>query len=275
MAEKNVTKAERREAAREKARKLQEAEARRAKRNRNLTIGVIIAAIVLIGVVVWSIVSNGRGAADDDSSGRQEWDPVAVQVEPVVKDGTDITTGWSVVGEGAELATDANRVDIYFDYMCTYCNELEQMNGGDINDIVAAGDAEFVYHPVAILRNDFSAKGAAAFKYIAENSPEHLTAFHKNVFDEADAVLNNRASALPDWGSIANAARDAGVPEDIASSIEKEADLDWVNTATQSFLEDYRGTPTVLLNGTETTAWAANDFPALLGLAEPKATPTE
>lgn len=274
MAEKNMTKAERREAAREKARKLQEAEAKRAKRNRLITIGIILAAIALVGVVIWSIVSNGRDNGED-GAGRQEWDPVAVQVEPVVKDGTDITTGWSVIGDGAELAADSNRLDIYFDYMCTYCNDLEQFNGGDINDIIAEGDAEIVYHPVAILRNDFSAKGAAAFKYVAENSPEHLAAFHKNVFEETDAVLNNRSSSLPDWGSIEDAARDAGVPEDIASSIEEEADLEWVNTATQAFLENYRGTPTVLLNGTETTAWAANDFPAMLGLAEPKATPTE
>lgn len=268
-----MTKAERRAAAREKARKLQEAEAKRAKRNKFITIGVIVAALVLVGVAIWSIVSNGSD--EDTETGRQQWDPVNVQVEPVVKEGTDLTTGWAVVGDGAQISGDANRVDIYFDYMCTYCNDLEQMNGGDINDIIASGDAEFVYHPVAILRNDFSAKGAAAFKYIAENSPEHLMAFHKNVFELTDALMNGREVTMPDWNSIVDAARDAGVPDSVASSIEQEADLDWATATTQEFLTDYRGTPTVLLNGTETTAWAANDFPGLLGLAEPKASQTE
>lgn len=270
MANQNATKAERREAARLKAKKLQEAEAKRAKRNKFLTIGIIVVAIVLVGVAIWSIIANGND--EDTATGRQEWDPVAVQVEPVVKDGTDVTTGFSVVGEGAELSADAPRVDIYFDYMCAYCSDLEQMNGGDINGIIATGDAEFVYHPVAILRNDFSAKGAAAFKYIADNSPEHLLAFHKNVFEDTDAVLNGRSSTIPDWSNIEAAARDAGVPEDIASSIEEEADMEWASTTTQEFLTTYQGTPTVLLDGSPTNTWAANDFPAMLGLAEPKAT---
>lgn len=268
MSTKNMTKAERREAAREKARKLQEAEAKRAKRNKFLTIGVIILAVAVVAVAIFAIISNRSD--DDSTTGRQQWDPVNVQVEPVLKEGTEITTGYSVLGEDAELADNAPRVDIYFDYMCTYCNDLEQFNGGDINDIIASGESEFVFHPVAIMRNDFSAKAAASFRYIAENSPEHLMAFHKNVFQDTDAVLNNRSSTLPDWGNIVSAAKDAGVPDEIADSIEAEADLDWAGTATQEFLTTYRGTPTVLVNGTETSAWAANDFPGLLGLAEPK-----
>lgn len=263
----NKTKAERRAEAREKARRLQELEAKRAKRNKLITILVIVVAIVLVGVAIWSIVSNG---SKDDANGRPDYDPVAVQVEPVVKENTEITTGFAVIGENAELSADAPRVDIYFDYMCTYCNDLEQWNGADINDLVAEADAEFVYHPVAILNNDFSAKGAAAFKFIAENSPEHLAGFHKNVFEDTDAVLNGRSSTLPDWGNIRDAASDAGVPSDIVDRIEDEADLEWANTVTTEFLKEYRGTPTVLVNGEETTAWANNDFKAMLGLAEPK-----
>lgn len=270
MAQQNMTKAERREAAREKARKLQEAEAKRAQRNKIITIVIIVVAVALVGVAIWSIVSN-RGD-DEDAAGRQQWDPVSVQVEPALKEGTDITTGYSVLGDNAELSADAPRVDIYFDYMCSYCNDLEQFNGGDINDLIASGDAEFAFHPVAILRNDFSAKGAAAFRYIAENSPEHLMMFHKNVFAETDAVMNGRTSTLPDWNEIVGAAKDAGVPDEIADAIEAEADRDWVATTTEEFLSTYSGTPTVLVNGTETTAWAANDFPGMLGLAEPKPT---
>ena len=264
-----MTKAERRELAREKARKLQAEEAKRAKRNKMLTIGVIVIAVILVGVAIFAIVSN-RGD-DESTTGRQEWDPVNVQVEPVIKEGTDVTTGYSVLGEEAELSADAPRVDIYFDYMCTYCNDLEQFNGGDINDIIATGDSEFVFHPVAIMRNDFSANAAASFKYVAENSPEHLMAFHKNVFADTDAILNNRSSTLPDWDNLVASAKDAGVPDEIADSMQAEADLAWANETTQEFLSTYRGTPTVLVNGTETSAWAANDFPGLLGLAEPKA----
>ena len=268
----NQTKADRRAEAREKARKIQEQEAKRAKRNKFITIGVIIVAIALVGVAIWSIVSNGNA---EDASGRTNYDPIAVQVEPVVKDGTDITTGYAIYGEDAELTTDSHRVDIYFDYMCTHCNDLEQWNGADINDIMAEGEAEFVYHPVAILQNDFSAKGAAAFKFIAENSPEHLVAFHKNVFEDTDAVLNGRSSAIPDWNSIREAASDAGVPSDIVDRIEDEADLEWAETVTLEFLQDYRGTPTVLVDGQETTAWANRDFKGMLGLAEPKASTEE
>jgi len=268
MSNQNMTKAERREAAREKARKIQEAEAKRAKRNKILTILIIVVAVALVGVAIWSIVANKSD--DESSSRRQQWDPVSVDVEPVVKPDTDVTTGYSIIGAGEEFAADAPRVDIYFDYMCSYCNDLEQFNGADINDLVASGDAQFVLHPVAILRGDFSAQGAAAFKYIAEKSPEHLLAFHKNVFAATDEVLNGRSSTMPDWSTLTDAAKDAGVPADIVSSMEADADLEWAQTTTQKFLEDYRGTPTVLVNGTQTDAWAGHDFPGMLGLAEPK-----
>lgn len=264
------TKAERREAAREKARKLQELEEKRAKRNKLITIIVIVVAIALVGVAIWSIVANGSD--DEEDAMRQEYDPVAVQVEPVTIEGADVPTGFSVLGEDAEYSEDAQRVEIYFDYMCIHCNNLEQWNGGDLNEITAQGDAEIFYYPVAIMNNDISVYGAATFQYIAENSPEHLMAYHKNLFDITDAYLYNREAVRPDWDSVKQAARDAGVSDDVVDSLESEVDLEWVNAANQQFSANgFTGTPTVLLNGEVNYEYAENDFPAMLGLAEPEA----
>lgn len=259
---KSMSKAERREAARERARKLAAQEAKKAQRNKLYTIIGILVAIAIVGVAIWAIINNNSG---DDAV---DFDPPLVTVTETQND-AGVSDGYTVVPEGVTPATDAKDVAIYFDYMCRYCAQLESNYGYQINDMMEKGQINLTLHPVAILNTNFSTQGAAAFHYIAGNSPEHLAKFHKELFDLTSQIFSGQSSTEPGWPQIVDAAKAAGVPAEIADSIEANVDTEWLNGATNSFREKYTGTPTVLMDGQENYQWAEEGFYSMVGVEDP------
>lgn len=261
---KNLTKAERREAAREKARKLREAEERQAKRTKIITIVSIIAAIAIVGVAIWAIVSNSSGESD---GGYLEYDAPSVTVEPIENADAGIVDGYAVLGSDATLEDGAPTIDVYFDYMCVHCNTLEQTRGGEINKIVDEGRAKVVLHPVNIINSQYARDAAAAFHYVAENSPEHLLKFHENLFSQSNQVFSGQSSTEPGWDQIVESADDAGVPQEVIDAMQDGLDFDWVTGATEAFRQNFTGTPTVLLNGEDDNGmWSREGFLPMVGL---------
>ncbi|MDO5724053.1 MAG: thioredoxin domain-containing protein [Flaviflexus sp.] len=253
-----TTKKERREAAREKARKIQAEEEKRAKRNKMLTIGAIAAVALVVLISVISILTGGK-----DEEEAAEWDAPEVSVTPVTED--DLVTGYQIVGE-SKPADDAPRVDLYFDYLCSHCVDLEMRHGADLATYADNGKAQVILHPVAILGQEFSAEATAAFREVAEKDPEHLLAFHKAVFDHAENLMKTRASDAGGWGELVSLAEEAGVSSEVAEGLEANADLEWANKVSEHFLEDYRGTPTLLVNGEQNYEWAEKPMGEILGI---------
>lgn len=254
-----TTKKERREAAREKARQIQVEEARRAKRNKILTIIGIAAVVLVVLIAVISIVSGKKS----EESAPSDWEAPEVSVKAVTED--DLVTGYQIVG-AAEPAADAPRVDLYFDYLCSHCVDLEAARGAELAALANNGKAQVVLHPVAILGQEFSADASAAFHEVATKDPDHLLAFHKAVFDHAEDLMKQRTTEVGGWDKLADLAEQAGVPADIAKGLEANADLEWVTKVSEHFLEDYRGTPTVLVNGEQNYEWPDKSFEEILGL---------
>lgn len=264
-AKEQLTKKERREAAREKARKAAEAEAKRQKRAKAMTIGIIVAAIALIGVVIWAIVSNSSGSKEGEGTFLQYETPL-VEVSPFEDPDSGNVVGFALTGTESTPDDGAPTINVYFDYMCVHCNTLERDRGGELSKIVAEGRATVVLHPVAIMGTAYSANGAASLEYIAKNSPEHLLKFHNNLFAYSDDVFSGRSSTEPSWEQIKKAASDAGVPEDVVNGMQDSVDIEWLQTATDDFRAKYQGTPTVLLNGQEDFSWARQGFLPMVGL---------
>ncbi|MGH3908026.1 MAG: DsbA family protein [Pseudonocardiaceae bacterium] len=146
-------------------------------------------------------------------------------------------------------------IDVYEDFLCSGCGQLEQLYGGQLEDAAAAGQARVVYHPVAIL-DDYStpagystlAAGAALCAAEAGVFPR----FHDSLFD-----TQPRGAGGPAWTSaqLLQLGSALGAGDDFMRCV--QGDHERVADATdqaRQYLSARRpdgrfGTPTILVNG--------------------------
>ncbi|MFC4553767.1 DsbA family protein [Georgenia faecalis] len=229
-------KQERRDAAREKARKIREAQQRREKRNRILIIAGVVAFVAVVVVALYSILSQSDPQLDEVDSAPS----------------TALATGGIPVGASGAAGSeneDVPVVDIYLDYQCHWCAVFEQTNAEALDTLATSGEATIVYHPIAILDGSdtgFPMRAAQAAAVVADQAPEQFTAFNVAVF----------AAQGPEGGvplsdeQIAEAALSAGVPQEVVDSFGGDAFRDWVKASTAQATEDgVSGTPTIRIDG--------------------------
>lgn len=258
----NLTKQQRREQAREAARKLQEEEAKRTKRNRLLAIVASVLVVALIGTAVFFIVRSGNERTKDEdwaafqpaASVFTEGTPDNVNDQGGISVGSDLVAG--TVNDGKPTVT------IYFDYLCSYCNQLEGEYGEELTQMAKDGDITLVYQPVSILGQEFSDLGAAADFYLAANAPEQYLQFHNKVFTEVTEPLFAKDADLPvpTTEDLLRVAKDVGVPDDVVSGLETVlADgsyQKWVDLAYEQFgANGLNGTPRVIIDDRELVNW--------------------
>ncbi|MFT0849109.1 thioredoxin domain-containing protein [Actinomycetaceae bacterium L2_0104] len=258
----NLTKQQRREQAREAARKLQEEEAKRTRRNKLMAIIGSIVVVALVGTAIFFIVRSGK----DQSSGEDwaDFEPAAsVFTEGTpenVNDQGGISVGSNLVAgtenEGAPTVT------IYFDYLCSYCNQLEGTYADELTQMAEDGDITLIYQPVSILGQEFSDLGAAADYYLAANAPEQYLEFHNTVFSEVTEPLFEEGANLPapTAEDLLEVANEVGVPDDVVTGLEATlADgsyQKWVDLAYEQFgANGLNGTPRVIIDGRELVNW--------------------
>src|SRR5690606_33500232 len=92
----------------------------------------------------------------------------------------------------------------------------------------------------------YSTRAASAAATVAEGSPEHFIEFSYLLF------VNQPGQGMAHWTDqqLADLALEAGVPDDVASSITEGKFRQWVGSATQrASVDGMQGTPTVAVNG--------------------------
>jgi len=255
------SKNERRDAAREQARVLREQQAKRDKRNKIIAISGLGAAVVALVAVVLVIIGQ-RPDGDDALPDYADTPLSEVTDAPTVA----LETGGIPVGaDGVGSAVDESlpRVDVYLDYMCPACGAFEESNGDNLITLASEGTATVVYHPVAILNRfsngtGYSTRAAAASALVAQDAPDAFPDFNQQMFagqpEEGTDGLTN--------AEIADIARDAGVPDDVAEDIADGTAVDtfgqWVTSATNAVTADESlvneqngsfGTPTITVDG--------------------------
>lgn len=249
------TKQERREAAREQARKLREEQERRAKRNRAIVIVSVVVGVLAIAALVWAIVS---------ASGRSALDGVA---RPA---GSDDSGGIPIGAtlEAGSTNPGAAEVSVYLDYTCSHCGTFEDINATDLTALAQAGEATVRFHPVAILDGSggytgFSGEAVNAAATVAEYAPSKFLDAHLALFALWDSAVqtavDSGATAVtePTVADIQAAVLGAGVPQDVVDRIAAREFADWVAATTRQFGRDgLQGTPTVLINGEVFTGWS-------------------
>lgn len=254
MADERMTKNQRREEARLAALKLKEDQARKARRQR--TLAFLLGAVLLIGVAVtaWVIVAQSNQPELADVELRPAGSTLSGGI-PVGPDG--------VAGDTTGAAADAVTVALYSDFMCPICAGFEQINGKTLADLRESGDIILEYHPVSILDRAsegtaYSTRSATAVALVAAEAPKFYVPFVDALFVSQP---KENTEGLTD-AQIADIARQAGVPEEVAATIESSAYLGtgsddvttygpWVRAATSQASKDLGqlGTPTIRLNG--------------------------
>ena len=238
------TKQERREAARERAKKLREAQARREKRNRFLLIGGGVVFIVLIALAIYAIVSSS-GTKPLEGVGEA---PAGATESGAIPVGAD---GAGTVNEGAP------ELDIYVDYLCPHCAHFEEVNGQDVVDLVAAGEVTANIHPITFMDRStdytgFSTRGAQATAVVAELAPERLLDFHLALFEAqgpgGGVELSN--------SQIVNAGTNIGLDSEVTDRFGGDNFKEWVLAASgQARSDNVTYTPTIRINGEDFEEW--------------------
>lgn len=264
------TKAERREAARAEALALRAAQERKDKLGRAMMLGALVVGLTALFVIIAYVLINSSGS--DSGSGSSSQTPfVAGSPKPlseVKAPATADDTGGFPVGAAGAAGTvneGAPRVDVYLDFMCPLCGQLETLNAATLDDMRAQGTATVVYHPIAILDSQsqgtgFSSRSAAAAAYVASQAPDKFLAFNAAIFENQ-----------PEEGSVGltdaemqKLAKEAGVPAEVAAKIGDGTATatygEWVTAQTAADgsnpelqYEDQGkkqfGTPTITING--------------------------
>ncbi|MDN4471958.1 DsbA family protein [Demequina zhanjiangensis] len=203
--------------------------------------GIVVAIAVFGGLVAFILSQNS--SLDEIGSGA-EGSPA-----------NSLPSGGIPVGSsGVAGEIDDNDpvvVDLYFDFMCPYCNFFEQINAADMDELREAGDIQVNYHPIAILDaysngTNYSTRSANAAAVIADQAPEYFVPFVSAMFANQP---EEGSDGLSD-DEIAQIAVNVGVPSDVADTFSNYEFRAWVAAATdQSSIDGVSGTPTMAVGG--------------------------
>ncbi|PJI93978.1 DsbA family protein [Luteimicrobium subarcticum] len=259
MPDQNLTKAQRRDAARAEALELRKAQERRERRNRTITFVVLGVLVVAVAVAVVLIMKANK----DANTPKALSEVTAPKTANSIDDGGGVPFGKDGV---AGTTTDgAVTVDLYYDYMCPVCGQFEKVNQADIDSMRAAGEITFVAHPVTFLDDrsqgtEYSTRAANAFATVADAEPDKALALHEALY--ANRPEENTKGPTDD--QIKSIAEQAGVSDKVADTFTDKKFSDWADAWTTQILGDKDlanpssgsfGTPTILING---KMWGTN-----------------
>lgn len=278
-ADSNLSKKERREAARAQALKIQEAERKSAARVRAVTIVSLLLVVALVISAVAFILANKKNesveAGSTDSAQTESFAFGENAFTEKMPENVDEHGGISL-GSGLKAGSenkDKPVVRIYFDYLCVHCNELEKQFGEELSRLADQGEITLVNYPVAIMGQDFSTQGAIADFYLAENAPQQYADFHNTVFTKLtepffENYKKDSETPLPSVDDMIDVAKEVGISDSTIDGLKKALDdKKWQQLVTDS-VEQFRnnqltGTPTVVVNHKKVQNWNTSLFSAI------------
>ncbi|PRI12091.1 DsbA family protein [Leucobacter massiliensis] len=184
MAEK-LTKNERREQARERARLAQEEERRRQRRRRLMIQGGIVVGVLAVLAIVALILSQtlrpaGPGPLNMASGGAVFTKGLQVVETPALQPGEERQA------PDADFDVPPTEVSIYVDYMCPYCGAFEQQYGSVLRDHLETGDINLEVYPINFLDSTslgskYSTRAANLFACVVEQQPDVAFTLHNTL----------------------------------------------------------------------------------------------
>ena len=273
------TKSQRRDDARAKALAMRQEQERKARRTRMIAITGLVAAVLVLGAVIFAIVRQGQANAEayaDVVYAAGTQDTVVPAPEDVdAPEAADAAGGIPISAAGVgEAGEDDVVVEVYFDFMCPWCGKFDRANSGELDALAAGEGVTVVYKNIAFLDGQsqgtfFSTRAANAAAVVAAEDPEHYSDFVTAVFEEEP---QEGTAGIKD-SRLAEIAVEVGVPQEVADTFTETVDgtyqvatsddateeregtwrryAPFVASATQQAATDLGGlsTPTVLIDG--------------------------
>ncbi|MEV0619927.1 thioredoxin domain-containing protein [Nonomuraea sp. NPDC050404] len=222
------------QSARDKIREQQAAQRARDQRKRVITyVTAGAVAVAAVGLGWWYAASISKSEEATAALA-----PVTVQA-----DGTAVM---------AKSGVTAPVVDIYEDFQCPACKELERVSGQTFKNLAAEGKAKVVFHPITIFSQEptksNSVRAANAVRCTADG--KQWLAMHDLLFDNqpSETVEGFKVDQLKQWGQEAGA-DPATFDQCVTSQKNAEAHLAYSKKVSDE--QKLTHTPTVKLNGTE------------------------
>jgi protein-disulfide isomerase len=256
-----MTRNERREAAREKARQLRDQQKKREKRNRFLIQGgIILGSLAIIAIIALVLVNSvrpaGPGPQNMLSGGVKIGQDFTAVATPALKPGATPTP---TPDEDGDETID---IQIYLDYFCPFCKQFEDTNSEQIASLIESGAVTYEIHPIsfldrASLGSRYSTRAANAAACVADNSPNSFWGFNETMFANQPA---EQTAGLSDDEIVDLMKGVEGIQsaDDIEDCIRGEDFRNWVSEMTLfasnsgvpgTDVTAIEGTPTVLVNG--------------------------
>jgi len=262
--EERLTKNQRREQARELARKERE-KAQRRDRLIKILIPVIVVVVVLAAAgITTAVILNQPKPAPISANGPKNM--IGDGIVLTGKDGKIAATRSAGLKKGETpqpIPTDSSagapvHITTYIDWGCPYCQQFEETNSSYISGLVSSGKAVLQIMPVAIVDKDYpgtryASRAANAAACVANYDPDKFLDVQKVFYDNQPA---GQTKALTNT-QIANLVKKGGVDDGkVTSCINGESFKNWVSAATQRALADTSiqgaqgfGTPTIIVDG--------------------------
>ncbi|RBP65547.1 protein-disulfide isomerase [Brevibacterium sanguinis] len=256
---------QRRNRARENARQIAAAQAKKEKTAKTILwsgiVVVVLVVVAVVGVLIFQQAQPGKTPAN------------------LVAGGISLAKGNTVVqpktmpeGETSDLPTPAEAgvkenaatVTVYLDFQCPGCRSFEETNSPTLMKLVEEGTIILEYKPIAILDrfsngNEYSTRSANLAACVIDSQPEVASDLISALFDQQpEEGTDGRTDE-----ELLQVAEDAGVDTSKALSADPEQTVEqcvteqsfkkYVETTTQDALDSgVEATPWVLINGEQT-----------------------
>lgn len=237
---------------REQLRRQQEASARAARQRRLIAVIAGLVAVVLVGVLVFALVSSNRGTA----TGPQVIPPNANATQDAI-----------VVAKGREGTP---TVTLYADYQCGGCASFEQTYGLMLENTAKAGDwtlqTKMLTFQEDKIRNDASTRAAVAAS--CSDFAGVYGAYHREVFANQNPSPTVGSVGYSDQLLRETIPATVGIAGDALTSFQQCYDgrttLDFVEKVERGAYNDgVNSTPTIAVNGKKVDlSKATNTTPA-------------
>ena len=254
------TKAQRREAARLKAKELREAEARRARRNtiarRSFIGGAGVAVAGGLGYLAYLGVDAKKKPKGSKFPAPNEGLATAKASQNGIPKQVLSDASWTY-GEGAALdtvAASAPVLDIYFDYSCSHCAQFEGIHTQEINQLLSDKKITLALHPCKILHQEWTSVVMNAMGVVLDEAPAQSLSFHNAAFEIFSQFLQTKDQSNMTVEGLVAAATKVNVPKEVSAKFKAAIDSDkykkWVELGDEAFkARELEGTPTVFFKG--------------------------
>lgn len=198
---------------------------------RLVVIGVVVALVALVVAGIWYQSSQSPA---EDAAGESTSDEA---------DLGDVTA--APVDDGMSFgASDGPTVDLYVDYQCSHCADLEAVIGSELARLTAGGEVELVIRPVKFVSRA-SGRGAAALYCAAE--ADQAFAMHQRLLAELDGDFSPE-------GLAATAATMGIDGATFGACLRDPATTGWVDDVSEAARADgIASIPSVLVGGARLT----------------------